>query len=1241
MKISVAAVVISLLFAGISAFGQGATGTITGIVTDSTGAVVPGAPIEVRNAATGQVYTGASSGTGNFSIVQLPTGDYTLTVRGQGFKTFTHPNLHLEAEATLRQDATLQVGAASDTVTVAAEASLLTTESGEMATNVSVGSLDNLPILGIGPVNSSPYGLRNPWNMMAFVGGVGSYVNSATMVINGLGGLDNLTEEMRIEGQDFTNHLDNFGTQQNAPSVDAIQEVAVQTSNYAAEYGTAGAAVLNVTMKSGTNAFHGSAYDYFVNEDLNAGDPFSISGGPSSNPGGDLGKYRPRNRRNDYGGTFGGPVWIPKIYNGRNKTFFFVNFEQFRETYGLSFGLTVPQPYMNAGDFSSISPNGTCSLCSTYSIPTGPLGSPTAAKDPLGRTLLANTIYDPMTRGVVTSSGLGYANPFVNNQIPATRFDPVALKLISLFPTPTNANLTDDATGSVPSQRVSEIPSFKIDHSLSPKDKFSFYWQWTQTASQVSSPNGFADGLPLEIGEYIGTFTHVEISRLSYDRTISPTLLLHIGVGNYFHIMNLNAPFLSFDPSQFDLSGFEIHRQFPSFSGMSGTYGGMQGIGTVLQDQTNNRQEKPTFTANITKVKGSHTYKLGGEAYTQGTLYTTYAGVTFTTGTGPTMQPYTNTTSLNGYGTGFGYASFLLGDYTSTSQSPQVDYRLGKAQYAFFAQDSWKVTRKLTVDYGLRYDLATAVRETYGRLGQFDPNEVNTQAGGHLGGVRYASNCGCDFYPGAYPYAFGPRLGIAYQLDKKTVFRGGWGVVYQFGTDTAPGGIISTAGTNTVPGINSFVNTQSPGFLLQPTWPVTNPNIYPTTLGTTTGTPVMADANMYRPPRLNQWSVGFQREITGSLLGEVSYVGNRQVWLPGSLGLLNQISPSTYAEYGLYPYPGTGPCTTGGGVCANSSYNNYSDFLLLSQQVSATAVEQKMKAAGVGNGGLLLPYATASPTTSLTNALRAYPQFPTLGPTGSATGNERYDSLQAKVTKRFSHGLQADGNFTWEKSFTRAARQDFWNPESSQWALQNLPPRILNITFVYTTPKAAFFDNHAKFVNLIVKDWQISGSARYQSGAFLAPPTSTTSNFLSSEDVMVPGQPLYLKNVNCKCINPYYDQVLNPAAWQQLGTNQVGPSTNVLYENFRGPRHPSEDGSFGRNFRVKEKMNLQFRGEFVNIFNRTELPSPGAANPQNAIVHNSQGILTSGFGVMDAYQTPNTSNIFSGRTGTLVMRFSF
>ncbi|HWB97844.1 MAG TPA: hypothetical protein VG672_14115, partial [Bryobacteraceae bacterium] len=491
------------------------------------------------------------------------------------------------------------------------------------------------------------------------------------------------------------------------------------------------------------------------------------------------------------------------------------------------------------------------------------------------------------------------------------------------------------------------------------------------------------------------------------------------------------------------------------------------------------------------------------------------------------------------------------------------------------------------------------------------------------------------------PYAFGPRVGVAYQLNHKTVLRGGWGVVYQYTSDATAGATISTPGTNTVPGINPFINTQIPGFLLQPVWPVTNPNIYPLTLGTTTGTPVMPDANMYRPPRLNQWSIGIEREITRNLVGEVSYVGNRQVWLPGPLGYANQISPATFARYGLFPYPGTGPCSSGGGVCSSSNYDNYSDYLLLSQQVSSTAVKQKMAANGFPNGGLLLPYSSAALTTPLMAAMRNYPQFPLLAPTGSATGNEKFDSLQAKLTKRFSHGLQAGGAFTWEKSFTRAGRQDFFNPASSVWALQNLPPRILTFNFTYTTPKAELFQNRAKFVNQILKDWQIGGFATYQSGTLLSPPTSPTSNFLASQDARVPGQPLYLKDINCKCINPYIDQVLNPAAWQILPTNSVGMATGNLFQDFRGPRHPSENANIGRNFRVKERMNLQVRGEFVNIFNRTELPNPSTASPQNALVHNSLGILTGGFGVINAYQAPNASNIFTGRTGTVVMRFSF
>jgi hypothetical protein len=320
---------------------------------------------------------------------------------------------------------------------------------------------------------------------------------------------------------------------------------------------------------------------------------------------------------------------------------------------------------------------------------------------------------------------------------------------------------------------------------------------------------------------------------------------------------------------------------------------------------------------------------------------------------------------------------------------------------------------------------------------------------------------------------------------------------------------------------------------------------------------------------------------------------------------------------------------------------------------------QKMAAAGVGNGGLLLPYATAAPTTTLQTALRAFPQFPNLAPSGSPTGDERYDSLQAKVTKRLSHNLQASGAYTWEKSFLRANRQDFFNPQSSAWALQNLPPQILTFNITYTTPKVAYFESHAKAVNQVVKDWQLGWASSYASGTFLTPPTSNTANFLTSEMTRVPGQPLYLKDINCKCINPYTDQVLNPAAWQNLQPNQTGTSTAVLYSDFRGPRHPSENMNIARNFRLTERFTLQFRGEFVNIFNRTELPNPITnVNPAVALTRNSASavyganVLVNGFGVINAFTAPNTQfgtttsaqpggAALAPRSGTLVLRLQF
>ena len=549
------------MIAAPSAFGQGGNGTITGIVTDQTGAVVGGALVQARNTETGVVYSGASTNAGAYTIVDLPVGMYSVSTMVQGFKTYTHTNLTVAATQVLRENITLQVGASSESVTVNAEASLLKTETGDLAHNITIGQLDDLPLLGIGTVNSGTSGYRNPYNTLLTIPGVSSYASSGQFTLNGLGG--NLTETMRIDGLDATSRFAGTYdyTQMAQPGADAIQEISYQTSNYAPEFGQAGSAVINMTMKSGTNQYHGSGYDYFVNEDVNAGDPFSV------NTSG-VGKFRPINRRNDFGGTLGGPVYIPKIYDGHNKTFFFWSYEQFREHTSYNFTDTVPAASYLQGNFGAISANGTCSLC-------GPLGISTASltTDPNGAPVFANEIYDPLTRAVATSgplAGQGYASPFPNNVIPLSRFDPTTIKFLSLYQslgvTAQNSNLTGNYAGITGGNRYSDIPSIKIDQIVSDKDKLSFYWSLNNTQSQISAPLGNADGFPTEIGEYRGTFIPTWTTRLNYDRTITPTLLLHFGAGYLHTTFSDRAPFLSFNPSQFGLSNFEIKRQFPSIT---------------------------------------------------------------------------------------------------------------------------------------------------------------------------------------------------------------------------------------------------------------------------------------------------------------------------------------------------------------------------------------------------------------------------------------------------------------------------------------------------------------------------------------------------------------------------------------------------------------------------------------------------------------------------------------------------
>jgi hypothetical protein len=1253
--------VVAFLFLVASlAFGQGATASITGTVTDPSGLVVAGVAIEARNAETGAIYEAASTSAGDYTVPGLPVGTYVLTARSAGFKTYAHSNLALTAAQALREDIPLEVGAAAETITVSAEASLLKTESAELSHNVTLEQLDDLPLIVIGTAN----GLRNFLSSMITL--PGTYGGNGSTVINGLGQGFVTSEIVKVEGQDASNRLfNNYEyTTMNEPNVDAIQEIAFQVSNYAPEFGQAGSAVINTTMKSGTNRYHGTGFEYFVNEDLNAGYPFSSNGSG--------GKFRPRNRKNDFGGTLGGPVSIPKLYNGKNKTFFFWAYEEYKLTQLFSFNDTVPTTAFLNGDFSGVSPNGNCSLCAQYGIPTTSLGT-----DALGRSMYANEIYDPTTRAVNPANGLGYANPFPNNVIPPSRFSQTALAFQKLFPAPGNSNLTSNYSASVPGGQYSVIPSLKIDQIISQKDKVSFYWSRTNAESAVNTGPQAADGLPFSIGAYRGAFIPTNTVRLNYDRTLTPTILFHFGAGYLGTSFSDKAPFLNFNPSQFDLTGFLQNRQTPTISGMCTlgvaavlggvapcASGGMQNIGTSGQLQSQIYEQRPTFNANVTWVKGSHTFKFGSELEIESVIggNADFSGVTLNAGNttvgsmgiGATAQPFTPTGSFNGFTQGYGYANFLLGDFSSTTQTPSYLYsREGYQLWGFFAQDSWKITRKLTVDYGVRYDYATPEKEQYGRLGQFDPTVANPNAGGSLGGYRYASTCNCNFYKSAYPYGIGPRIGAAYQIAPKTVLRAGWGLNYQFIANPA-GALVASGGVYPLSGINPFVNIATPGAIVQPIWPATNATIYPIagTAGVAGQTPTVPDQNENRPPRINQFSVSIQREITRDFVVEASYVANRAVWLAGSLGELSQISAQTYAKYGLYPYPGTGPAgynytLPGDTQLANGSWTlcvpgNDCDRALLSQSVSSPAVQQKMAAAGHPN---FTPYSGFPTGNTLLSALYPYPQYGNLAITGSPTGNTKYDSLQIKVTKRLSHGLQAGGNYTWGQGFQRPTRQDFFNPQSNPWQLQNIPLQVLNFNATYTVPKASFLPRYA---NVVTSDWQVGWYASYQSGMYLTPPTSPTANFLTSQDIRVSGQPLYTAGVNINdhsTFNPYSTQVLNPLAWQACPTNSVCPAASTLYKDFKGPRVPSENANLGRHFRVgKEgKYDFYIRAEFVNVFNRTYFGNPITTNPQNKLTYGAGNgtILTGGFGVINAYVQPNTAYGFAGRTGTLIARFQF
>jgi hypothetical protein len=1182
----------------LTALAQSDRGTITGTISDPAGALVPNAPVQARNVETGAVYAAASSATGNYTLPELPTGNYELSVTVTGFKKYTRQGLFLPVAQTLRIDVSLEVGSNTESITVSEAAPLLKTESGELSHNVTSQNMDQLPILGIGNAQASSSGVRNPLAASQLIPGTTFSGAGNLMRVNGAQGN---TDAIRIEGQDATNgYLDGF-SQHTQPSVDAIQEISIQTSNFSAEFGQVGGGFFNFTMKSGSNQFHGSGYDYFVNEALNATQPYINTRGVQ--------------RRNDYGGSLGGPVWIPKIYNGRNRTFFFFNWEQFRETqnYNNVF-VTVPTAAYRAGNFAGSS--------------TGRV----LATDPLGRSIIEGTVYNPKTQATAPN-GQTVRDPYANNLMPITDMDPISLKIQTLMPMPNVAGASTINNGLFPflGSSITTLPALKIDESLSPKAKISVYWSTTGSDRAVATGGNQGDGLPLPITEDKGFFIYSQTERVNFDYTLSPTLLLHLGAGFLDHrsdtigeVNNYNAL------TELGLKGIPIVGTFPKIQTISNTRGGMKDIGA--NDGAIGRGVLPTANASLTWVKNNHTFKAGAEMRLEGFigLITTNSTGFFSFSPNETGLPSTNGQNLGGGTVGFNYASFMLGSVDTLNITQPPDFRLAKQQWGFFLQDTWKVTRKLTLDYGLRYDYSTYFKEQYGRLLDFSAGVPNPSAGGRLGAVIFEGSgpghCGCN-YASNYPFALGPRLGAAYQINSKTVFRAGFGIVY-----TGTGDVNGATGAFSVSNAFSNPTFGQPFMQLQNgvtvpfsqyQWPNFDPGQFPK--GTSLTSPnVFYDQNAGRPARQYQWSAGLQREIFRDLVVEASYVANRGVWWnsPGLINI-NALTPQILASYGL-------------------NINSAADRTILSSNLNS---------AGAGKFQNQVPYAGFPTGQTVAQSLRPYPQFGNLTTWWSPLGKTWYDSLQAKATKRFSHGLSVTSVFTWQKQLAMGSPtaptvgsgggpvNDVFNRAQNKYLSQYDQPFTFNISTSYTTPKVS----SNKILSWAARDWTLGAFLAYASGMPIQAPAANnalaSSLFRGTFANRVPGVPLFTKDLNCHCIDPNKDFVLNPAAWTDPPAGTFGTGA-AFYDDYRYQRRPVENLNLGRTFRIREGMTFNVRAEFVNAFNRTEMGNPTSTNAlatqTRQVPSDPTSKPTAGFGFINS-----TAVAVPARTGTIIGRFQF
>jgi hypothetical protein len=1185
--------------------GQAYFGTVSGELTDTTGAVVEGATIVLTDQQKGYTFNTTSDSGGRYLFRSIPPGVYTVSAEARGFGRTVSPRLSVDINQNATTNLTLKIAGSSQTVQVTGEAQAIQTQDAETGQVVNRRFINDLPLID-----------RNVVELVNLAPGVTEMDDQCDVTCTGTNFVSNGSRgaqaDILTDGASVTNAEPNGGITAATylPSPEAVEEFKVEQTNFSAEYGFSGSSVVNMITRSGTNKFHGSGYD-FVRDDL-----FDANNWFSDRAGQPL----PPLRRNNFGFTFGGPII-------KNKTFFFVDYDGLRST-GLStatFG--VPTDLMrNQGDFGevctaqggSFDNNGLCSVLA------GQLFDPyqRVYDGNVGAALATGpNTYIPFNR-VGTYTSPGNPNLPANLQPPSTPgnlIDPVAQKMLQLYPEPNvpQEGIYSNWFGSGSSLSYNDQFDIKVDHRFNEKNLVSVKYSYQYNHGKgLDCFKNFTD--PCQGGP---GWTNAHLFAINDTHTFSPSLLLNVTLGftrGVWHIDAYNPHGVNDPLSQL---GFPSYLQSNGFAGVPAiyvnTYANNGGTSTGTDPYGNYRlgQDTGQLSATLDKVHGQHELKFGfdGRLHQMNYIQTNAPVGIFSFDEGgsaacPGAYDQTNYGQTGiAYCGGDSFASFLMGTMNGNSYY-EIQFRPATEnfQYGFFGLDNWKVTPKLTLNLGLRHDVTLPRTDRYNRQNWFDPNVTSPLGGGSIsytdqvsgapvtlplvgGEVFVTPNQRTNYVTDWHD--FQPRIGFAYQFVPKMVVRGGYGIYY---------GQSRSGVTGVVPygseGFNQYTNVistyQNDGAI--PYLHLSNP--YPNGLTQPAGNALgllndvgynangpLRTASANQTPYDQSWSLGIERELRGNVVINAEYIGKKGTHLPFSgSNYIDHLGPWVEGIPAAGPNPNLGPCQVMSIACLNTYINNPLASVITDPNSSLS-----------------------SPSVQYTQLLIPYPQFTGVSIEPRMIAASSYNGVQLSAEKRYSNGLQflvtyvysksidnssqADDNVTWLGSFT--SLQDPNKP----WLERSLStydiPHVLQLSYTYDLPfgrHRALLGNMPRWAEAVIGGWKTNGIWRVADGRPLSF-TLADGNPIPTYGAMRPnisGTPR--RNHGSDWVDNYF---ADTTIFSRPPDFTLGNAPRAL-GSIRSPWSWTTNLSLAKQFPVREEMFVEIRLEARNAFNHPVFGTP-------------------------------------------------